>query len=47
MFLEFFPTALRAILKVIILLTHSHPLASRTHAVSDCHGVININKDIP
>ena len=48
MFSEFFPTALRAVLKVpafTILLRHSHTLDSWTHAVSNYHGVINLYRE--
>jgi hypothetical protein len=47
MFLEFFSTALKADLKIpafTILLRHRHTFASRTHAVSDYHGVINLTE---
>jgi hypothetical protein len=51
MFLEFFPTALRAVLKVpvfTILLRHSQIFASWTCVAFDYHGVIDVNrKDIP
>jgi hypothetical protein len=43
MLLEFFSTALRAVLKGI-----SHTSTSQSHAVSDYLGVVNINReDIP
>ena len=47
MYLELFPIALRTVLKVpvfIILLKHSHTLHPWTGAVSNYHGVININR---
>jgi hypothetical protein len=51
MYLEFFPIALRTVLKVpacTILLRHSRTLNSWTHAVSNHHAVINANReDIP
>jgi hypothetical protein len=51
MYLEFFPTALRAVLKVSVFtfyLRHSHTLDSSTCAVPNCHGVVNpIRVDIP
>ena len=50
-YLKLFPIALRAVLKVpvfTILLRHSHTLNSWTHAVSNYHEVINVNReDIP
>jgi hypothetical protein len=47
MLLEFFSTALRAVLKVPASVDHFAKtlatLASQTHADSDYHGVINVN----
>jgi hypothetical protein len=46
MFLDFFPIALRAVLKVttisILLRDIKHTLTSWTHATSNYHGVINL-----
>ena len=52
MYLEFFPIALKAVLKSQFLQVccewHSHTLTSRTSAVSNQHGVLSIHReDIP
>ena len=51
MFLEVFSTALKAVLRVpafTFCWDISHTFTSQTHAVSDCHGIINVNgEDIP
>jgi hypothetical protein len=49
MFSEFFPTALRAVLKVtgftIFAKEQRHTLVSLTNAISDYHGVINLGRE--
>jgi hypothetical protein len=51
MFLEVFPIALRAVLKVpasAVFLRHLPPVCLLDPAVSDFHGIIDINReDIP